>query len=223
MQAPAINRWLPRFTIRQLLLATTFVAVACYALRWASPWWAIVLFYVSVTAILAGVLIAINRPGSPRSFWSGFAACGAAHMLLVFHPGLENGIPSLHPAVFVTTGLSAYTHEKVKPVLTVKPIEVDPFKIMSFRGRFSRERYGASTPAGDHFSFPVMVAGEDGYFRVIEGTDGPYYVLEEDFIEVSHGIWTLLLAYLGGLVSLALYRGTSARDIETADSANVRG
>jgi hypothetical protein len=182
-----------------------------------------VLFYGSVVAIVAGILIAINRPGAPRSFWSGFAACGAAHMLLVFHPGLENGFPSLHPAAFVTTWFSGFTYGKMKPGLTVKPIEVDPFKILSFRGRFSRERYGASTPGGDHFSFPVMVAGEDGYFRAIEGLEGPFFVLEEDFIEVSHGLWTLLLAYIGGLVSLALYRGRPARDIETADGANLRG
>src|SRR5688500_12502497 len=110
MHAPAFHLWLPRFSMPQLLLATSLVSIGCYALRWASPWWAIVLFYCSVVAILAGVLFAINRPGAPRSFWTGFAACGAAHMLLVFHPGLENGIPSLHPAAFVTTRLSAYTY-----------------------------------------------------------------------------------------------------------------
>lgn len=158
-----------------MLLATTFVAIACYALRWASPWWAILLFYVSVLAIVAGVLIAINRPGAPRSFWSGFAACGLAHLLLVFHPGLENGIPSLHPAAFVTTWLSAYSYQHLKPALEVKPTEVSPDEIMSIRGRWGDESSAISYRNGDHFSIPSYSAGEDGRFRAIQGT-GPHLI-----------------------------------------------
>jgi hypothetical protein len=216
MQAPAFRRWLPRFSIRQLLLATTFVAVGCYALRWASPWWAIALFYVSVLAILAAVLIAINRPGAQRSFWSGFAACGLAHLLLVFHPGLENGIPSLHPAEFVTTWLSAYSYQHLKPGLEVNPIAVSPDEIMDVRGHWGHESSLISSPNGDHFRVPTFSAGEDGRFRAMQGT-GPHFVLEQDFVEVSHGLWTLLLAYLGGCISAALYRGRQAQTRETAD------
>jgi hypothetical protein len=200
------SRWrgLFRFSLRQLLLATTFVAVGCYALRWASPWWAIVLFYTGLALIVAGILVAINRGGEARSFWGGFSICGIAHILLVFHPGLDNGIPSLFPAAFVTTWASAYTYHQVRPGLTVQPIEVDHAEIMDFRGRWGSETMGVSLVNGDHYTIPTFSAGEDGYFRGFGG--GPFFILEQDFVEVAHGLWTLLLAYVGGCISLAIYR-----------------
>jgi hypothetical protein len=214
-------RWLPRFSLRQLLLATTFAAVGCYALRWASPWWSIVLFYIGLFFILGGALIALNRPGASRSFWGGFAVCGIAHWLLVFHPGLENGIPPHHPGVFVTHWLSAYTYNLIKPQLTVEPIGVDPGKIGAIRGRWGGD-YVEVPGAGPGGSarLPSFHAGEDGYFRGFG--PGPFYIFPEDFANVALGLWTLLLAYLGGHVSLALYRSRKELPTDVADSADRR-
>ena len=124
------------FSLRQLMLATAFVAVGCYALRWASPWWSIVLFYAGIVLIVGGILVVINRRGETRSFWAGFAICGILHMLLVFRPGLENGIPALHPGAFATTWASAYTYNRIEPQLTVKPIPTDPAVLGTIRGRW---------------------------------------------------------------------------------------
>jgi hypothetical protein len=206
------RRWLPRFSMRQLLLATTFVAVGCYALRWASPWWAIVLFYLCLGLVIGGILIAINRPGEPRSFWSGFAVCAIAHGLLIFHPGLDKGIPPLIPKAFVTTRLSAYAYDQTKPQLRVQPIRVDHMALNAVDGR----RGGADPPYPS--VVPAYLAGADGYFY--STGPGQFSVLKEDFIHVAHGLWTLLLAYVGGLVSLVLYR---SRGKETADSAADHG
>jgi hypothetical protein len=207
MTAPIATapRWggLLRFSLRQLFLATAFVAIGCYALRWASPWWAIVLFCTGLAFIVAGVLIAINRRGEARSFWAGFAICGIAHIVLVFRPGLPNGIPSLHPAAFVTTWASAFTYHQVRPALTVKPAFIEPSEIMTIRGRWGSEMRGGPDGTSSTLT-PTFSAGEDGYFRGFG--PGPFYILEEDFIEVAHGLWTLLLAYVGGCISLAIYR-----------------
>jgi hypothetical protein len=217
MIVPARGRWLPQFSLRQLLLATTFVAIGCYALRWASPWWSIVLFYAGLLLIVAGILIAINRTGETRSFWAGFAICGILHMLLVFRPGLENGIPALHPGAFVTTWASAYTYTLIKPQLTVVPIPTDPAMLGTIRGRWGGEYRDIPVqppdpfgrPGGPYRDIPSATApsfhsGEDGYFRGFG--PGPFYIQEEDFVQVAHGLWTLLLAYLGGHISLAIYR-----------------
>ncbi|HZL91665.1 MAG TPA: hypothetical protein VFB96_25060, partial [Pirellulaceae bacterium] len=180
-------RWggLFRFSLRQLLLATAFVAIGCYALRWASPWWAIVLFYAGLTLIVVGILIAINRRGESRSFWAGFAMCGLAHMLLVFRPGLPNGIPSLFPAAFVTTWASAWTYHQVESQLTVNPRIVSVDELIKIRGR----------PGGDFENVPLadgaildysLKSGEDGSFSAI--VPAPQHIMEKDFIEVAHGL-----------------------------------
>ena len=210
MNLPARGRWLPRYSLRQILMATTFVAVGCYALRWASPWWSIVLFYCGLVLIVGGILVAINRRGETRSFWGGFAICGVLHMLLVFRPGLENGIPALHPGAFVTTWASAYAYNRLKPHLTVVPIPTDPAVLGTIRGRWGGEYAELPPQPGPHPRMvtigraPSLNSGEDGYFRGFG--PGPFYIQQEDFIQVAQGLWTLLLAYLGGHLSLAIYR-----------------
>src|SRR5262245_28271752 len=119
MIAPASAAWLPRFSLRQLLLFMALAAVGCYALRWASPWWSSVVFYADLALVVAGLLIAINWPGEPRSFWLGFAACGSLHWLLAFHAGFDRNIPQLYPGKFVTHRLSAYGYRLVKRQLVV--------------------------------------------------------------------------------------------------------
>jgi hypothetical protein len=199
--------WLPRFSLRQLLLATTFAAVGCYALRWASPWWSIVLFYTVLALVVGGLLVAINWPGEARSFWLGFAIIALMHWLLVFRPGLENGIPAIFPNAFVTHWLSAYTYTLIKPQLTVTPIQTPEAELRTTRGRFAGEHQEISgQPSGRGFfpQAPTLHAGEDGYFRGLG--PGPFYIHQEDFVQVALGLWTLLLAYVGGHVSLMLYR-----------------
>jgi hypothetical protein len=200
--------FLPRFSIRQLLLATSFVAVVCYALRWASPWWSIVLFYLALALVAVGALVAFHYPGERRAFWAAFAICALAHWFLVHLPGLNNGLPPLHPAVFVTHWFSAYSYSLLKPQLTVDPIPTDPFEISQIRGRWGGEYLdvgmtGAPGTAASA-SVPSFLAGEDGRFYGFG--PGPFYIHEEDFVQVALGLWTLLLAYLGGHISLAVYR-----------------
>lgn len=211
---------MPRFSLRQLLLATTFAAVGCYALRWASPWWSIVLFYLALALVVGGLLVAINWPGERRSFWLGFAMCALLHWLLVFHPGFDNGIPPHHPGVFVTHWLSAYIYHQVRPQLTVEPVRVSPSELGSIRGRWGGD-YLPVPPGLPGAQTPSFHAGEDGVFRGFG--PGPFFIMEEDFCNVALGLWTLLLAYVGGHVSLALYRSRNDLNTDRTDSADPYG
>ncbi len=214
------RRWLPRFSRRQLLLATAMAAVGCYALRWASPWWSIALFYANLAAVVAAALIAINWPGEPRSFWAGFCVCAVLHWVLAFEPGFDNGIPPHHPGAFATRWLSAYAYHRIAPQLEVEPIRVDPSEIGTIRGRWGGPSLGIRVGNNPIASVPSFKAGLDGYFRGFG--PGPFFIFEEDFVNVALGLWTLLLAYLGGHASLAMYRYRGKGTADFADFADRR-
>jgi hypothetical protein len=209
------HTFVPRFSIRQLLLATAFVAIGCYALRWASPWWSILLFYATLAFLAVGSMVALHFPGERRAFWTAFIVCALAHWLLVHRPGLSNGLPPLYPAVFVTHWFSAYSYSLLKSHLTVEPIQIDPLEIGQIRGRSGGEYLDAGITGapgtGASASVPSLLAGEDGRFYGLG--PGPFYIHEEDFVQVALGLWTLLLAYLAGHVSLAVYRTRAAAKV----------
>ncbi len=65
-----------RFSLRQLLLGTALVAVACVALRSASPTWVAALLGLTLFALTAAVPLTIFRQGANRAWWFGFALFG---------------------------------------------------------------------------------------------------------------------------------------------------
>jgi hypothetical protein len=74
-----------RFTIRQLLIWTTFVGLGCVALRSASPIWTSVMYGLLLSALSAAVLLPIFRTGSARAYWIGFAVCGFLYLVVFIY------------------------------------------------------------------------------------------------------------------------------------------
>jgi hypothetical protein len=86
--------------------------------------------------------------------------------------------------------------------------------MVAIRGRYGDEMINARRGASATLR-PYFKAGEDGrFYSLIDYRD---FVLEEDFIQVAHGLWTLLLAYLGGHISLAIYRRRPTGEEARAD------
>ena len=214
MTASKRNNWLPRFSLREMLLAVAFVGIGCYALRWASPFWSNLLFYVTLLLVMAGTLIAINWPGEPRSFWVGFVLCGVTHWALVFHPGFDHGFPGPFSRTFITRVLSEHAYQRIRPHLTVNPRIEDIATIRDMNGH----RWGRQDPhrPDDPNAFAVIVAARNGYFY--SNRAETFNVHEEDFVAVGDYIWTILLAYLGAQISLLIYRTRSAKADDAADN-----
>jgi hypothetical protein len=100
LHAPRLSFRGLTFSIRQLLLGTAFVALACVALRSAGPWWVSATFALTVAALAVGVLLAVYRTGGERAFWTGFVLCGAVHLALVlygWHLVASKDIGTNHP------------------------------------------------------------------------------------------------------------------------------
>jgi hypothetical protein len=136
-----------RFTIRDALLWTAglgaSIALGAFFLRNASQLWCSTLaFYGTLSILLVALLVAINRQGSTRAFWAGFAIFGLAYLHLTLTSGQGNMMrPELaRPENLVTTKISerAYIAFYTRPspnlpagvvpsVFTTVPVSGRPF------------------------------------------------------------------------------------------------
>lgn len=71
-----------RFTIRQLLFVTAFLALSCAALLGASSMWGAALWTCLAFYLAVAVLLAIFKDGSARAYWIGFALMGWLYFVL---------------------------------------------------------------------------------------------------------------------------------------------
>jgi hypothetical protein len=68
--------YLPRFSIRQLLLWTAFIGFACVSLRNASETWVAIAFAVVLMIIGVMPMLVILHSGADRAYWMGFMMIG---------------------------------------------------------------------------------------------------------------------------------------------------
>lgn len=73
-----------RITLTGILIAVAGVAVACAAIRNATPFWAKCTFTVVFVALNLAVIAAIVRQPQGKVFPSGFATSGIAYLLVVY-------------------------------------------------------------------------------------------------------------------------------------------
>jgi hypothetical protein len=125
---------MPRFSIRQLLATTAFIAVGCCALLNASAWVASALF-CGVTLILsAAVLFAIYREAERRAFWIGFAVLGWTYLFLCFSGflsatslGWHSNLPALLAGALYDRAYASQPMPAV-PASTVPTFVYSPYK-----------------------------------------------------------------------------------------------
>jgi len=85
---------MPRFSIRQLLIATALVAVGCLAILNATPIVASAMMGAVALLLVAAIVLSIYRTGDKRAFWIGFAIFGWSYLLLCYGPIFtENNSP----------------------------------------------------------------------------------------------------------------------------------
>jgi hypothetical protein len=84
---------MPRFSIRQLLLATALVAVGIVALRSATSTIAEIAMGLVLATLAAAVLLAVYRDGQRRAFWVGFSFIGWLYLALCFVPIFGSDVP----------------------------------------------------------------------------------------------------------------------------------
>jgi hypothetical protein len=75
-----------QFSMKQLLLATAFVAIASFTLVYATPLWASLVFTASVLLLLVAVLMTILTRGQRQATWIGILVFGVGYWAVVSPP-----------------------------------------------------------------------------------------------------------------------------------------
>jgi hypothetical protein len=204
-----------RFSIRQLLLGTTLVAIGCVALRSASPTWVAALLGLMLLTLTAAVPLAIFRQGADRAWWFGFALFGWLYVLLLAYswgldPNTSQSNP-FRPYSLVTAQLSSSGYMRMYATASPTPITyyvpaAGPMP-MAYPATIT-----AQIPTGPYTTPvpPPPVYASTGspatfYFGTNVATstfNGPSH---DDFINVAHAFWAFLLALCGGWFTHWLY------------------
>jgi hypothetical protein len=192
-------RFVPRvrFSLRGLLAAVAFVAVACAGLRYANVWWASSLFTLTLVVLIVAILGVACSKGPRRMAWLGCALFGWTYFLLVFGPWSSE---HLAPRLVTTQGL-VYLGSKLQPnqyawvdvgfntagsrlVLSGNPTTIWD------SGTGGRININTSNA-------PVYSTWVD----VVNGTTLGSQQPATPFQQVGQSLWTLLAAALGALLA----------------------
>jgi hypothetical protein len=210
----AVPWW--RFSLKQLLLATAIVALGCVALRNANATWVAAMFGLAWLALAASLLLALYREGPIRAFWIGFATLGWLYMLLLLYAwsfvadpnAAWNTPPRRHN--LITTHLAHvlydwfFTEPEPRGIGGTGPmqgaISMTAGSMGPYPGGMSSADGGMMPGAG---GIPGMgMGGMPGGMGGGPTFTGPS---QDDFTNVAHTLWTLLLAFCGGWFARWVY------------------
>ena len=112
-----LRSYLPRFSIRQLLVWTAFIGFACVSLRSASETWVSIAFALALMIIGVMPMLVILRSGADRAYWMGFAVIGSLYLgLLMYSFALEPNTSNANPLSagnLATARLARYSHRAI--------------------------------------------------------------------------------------------------------------
>ncbi len=173
----------PRFSIRSIMAAVLFAAVGLAALRHASDLTASLVVSATLLALGVATLGAAFLRGRRRAYWAGFAAFGWGYAALSSGPWAAEAIgPRL-----ATTKLLEYAG----PHIDLAPDDSQSLYL------YTTLATASTTPP------PQILADVNVTSQLFTTTPSGMIVraVSESFLRVGHGLFTLILALLGGAVA----------------------
>jgi hypothetical protein len=229
------------FSLRELFLWTAFVALGCVALRNASGTLSAAMLSLAVLVLAAAILLAVFRDGGRRAFWIGFGTFGWLYLLVLalgWSFSSNSGSSPLRPYNLTTTRISNASYHWLYDDAFAKYYanqqQTSGYGSGGYGGGMpggmmgtpdggldmmgSGGEYGGGGDAGMYGS--GMSPGGSGYPGMGGGMPAPAPPAvppgpnEEDFANVAHALWAILLAMVGGCFASWLY--ATKRNVTTS-------
>jgi hypothetical protein len=198
-----------RFSIRHLLAWTAAIALGCVALRSASPGWVSAMSGLTLLVLATASLLAVFRQGAGRAHWIGFVAFGWLYLLLLmfgWSADPNSWDNPFRPYNLATAKLSTWLYDRM---YAQPPTQYGMGGTGFTGGGLGSMPGGMGMPDGGMVSMggmPGMAGMPGGGAPAFTGPS------QGDFINVSHSLWTLLLAACGGWLARWIYAtGPAAR------------
>jgi hypothetical protein len=220
-------------SVRALLAIVAFCALASVALVRASDVWASLMFSGALGVISLAVLAAILRRGAKQAFWIGFALFGWLYLWMAHwrsDPDVQFG-PNViswrmqqdETGSLATTKFLAYVYSRWLPTVRTPPAPQPTPTTVSLPGYggyggaggggYGQAGYGQTGYGGAGYGAPASRRVRVGYGATAAApqpapTPAPVddYPLQHNFTRVGHSLFTIMLAFLGGLVATWLYQ-----------------
>jgi hypothetical protein len=216
-----------QFSIRSLLVGVTIAAVGIAALLNANAWWEGGAWVTALFLLGCSILLAAYRRDEKRAYWLGFAIFGGlylgAFMFVAVYDWsalMVGGLPG-QPSGIVTTRISQLAYYAVIP----ESRRAEYVPVPGAAGQTTQMvTYAYAAPAtaptgATTYSPPPPVAPQAVYtvpvgVPVYSTTTPPVspltpnasYVSLGTFVNITHALWLLLAAAIGGKVCQLIYR-----------------
>jgi len=173
-----------RFSILQLLTATTIIAFATFSLKRADPLFETLFFSFTLLVILAAILMAIGRKEGARAFWIAFATTSALYLVFAHIPD-SDGMGPRHNGPEVTTQLLR---------LSYNWLHSD-----SYDTNFSLQPGGGFDLVQVNTRKPDFARVQGGVLHIISSGDFM------SFMRIGHSAWALLVGLVAGYFTRFIY------------------
>jgi hypothetical protein len=206
--SPLARLW--QFSLRDLALLAVAVAAGSYSLANASDLWLSCWLTLFAIAVVSSGLLAVYRREAVRAFFVGYALFGGLYFALLLsalaYPNFT--LAGTVIARFLPHAILQAAYFKLLPL--VKDAPVPPLPSNGGMGGMG---------GGGFFSVPDSLAqfgaASDDYIQLPARTQPPppvvatsgrgYYPDLDSFLAVGHCLFGLVIAYLGGLATQAIY------------------
>lgn len=193
-----------RFSLITLFGAVLVVSIGCGALASASDAWTRFIVSATVVALLIATVGAFYLPVRSRAFAGGFALCGWAYLLVAQGPWFESLKPQLATTVALNH-LAAVMHPEGLTIYAPGATVWTGFPP------------GNVSSTGFTITSATMPAGGSGIVYAAPTVfPAPYSNTPGNFHQIGQSLWTLLLAFGGGILA-AVFAARKSQPVAPSD------